>query len=94
MCQKRLRLSCELDECKPLISGTRVPGEGEVKILRSMKTREANPLFKGHSHLIVSEVGTTQYRSRHGIPACERRLVQNIKRHHMTWRASLPHLTY
>ena len=52
------------------ISGTRVPGEGEVKILRSMKTRQANPLFKGHSHLIVSEVGTTEYRSHHGIPAC------------------------
>lgn len=37
------------------ISGTRVPGEGEVKILRSMKTRVKNPLFKHHSHLIVSE---------------------------------------
>ena len=37
------------------ISGTRVPGEGEVKILRSMKTRVRNPKFEGHSHLIVSE---------------------------------------
>ena len=37
------------------ISGTRVPGEGEVKILRSMKTRVRNPKFRGHSHLIVSE---------------------------------------
>ena len=37
------------------ISGTRVPGEGEVKVLRSMKTREKNARFKGHSHLIVSE---------------------------------------
>ena len=37
------------------ISGTRVPGEGEVKILRSMKTRVQNPKFRGHSHLIVSE---------------------------------------
>lgn len=37
------------------ISGTRVPGEGEVKILRSMKTRVNNPRFKDHSHLIVSE---------------------------------------
>ena len=37
------------------ISGTRVPGEGEVKILRSMKTRVKNPRFKHHTHLIVSE---------------------------------------
>ena len=37
------------------ISGTRVPGEGEVKILRSMKARVSNPKFKNHSHLIVSE---------------------------------------
>ena len=37
------------------ISGTRVPGEGEVKILRSMKARVSNPKFDGHSHLIVSE---------------------------------------
>ena len=37
------------------ISGTRVPGEGEVKILRSMKARVENPKFEGHSHLIVSE---------------------------------------
>ena len=37
------------------ISGTRVPGEGEVKILRSMKMRVANPKFAGHSHIIVSE---------------------------------------
>jgi hypothetical protein len=37
------------------ISGTRVPGEGEVKILRSMKMRVDNPKFAGHSHIIVSE---------------------------------------
>ena len=29
------------------ISGTRVPGEGEVKILRSMKARVENPKFEG-----------------------------------------------
>lgn len=37
------------------LSGTTVPGEGEIKLVRAMQLRQENPNFRNHTHCIVSE---------------------------------------
>ena len=37
------------------LSGTTVPGEGEIKLVRAMQLRQENPNFQNHTHCVVSE---------------------------------------
>lgn len=52
---RRDRNGAPVDKVLYEISSMRVAGEGEIKLVKSIQQRMANPRFQGHSHCIVTE---------------------------------------